>query len=177
MHIGGRSNNNSNRGGSRFSNNGGSYNNRGRSNYGENNNMRGNGYRTNGFSSGGFRSAQGDGSKNDWYSTTKVQKVDFAKANLVPLQKNFYKLHAAVQQRGQAEVDQWLAEKNVTLDGEDIPRPVVEFSEGGFPDEIQSLFNAHFTKPTVIQSIAWPVALSGRDLIAIAQTGSGKTLG
>merc|ERR1719210_2361700 len=35
---------------------------------------------------------------------------------------------------------------------------------------------AGFTKPSAIQSQAWPMALSGRDVIGIAQTGSGKTL-
>ena len=31
--------------------------------------------------------------------------------------------------------------------------------------------------PTAIQGQAWPIALSGRNLVGIAQTGSGKTLG
>ena len=30
--------------------------------------------------------------------------------------------------------------------------------------------------PTAIQSQGWPVALSGLDMVGIAQTGSGKTL-
>ena len=30
--------------------------------------------------------------------------------------------------------------------------------------------------PTSIQAQGWPLALSGRDLVGIAQTGSGKTL-
>lgn len=33
-----------------------------------------------------------------------------------------------------------------------------------------------FSAPTAIQCQAWPMALSGRDVVAIAQTGSGKTL-
>lgn len=33
-----------------------------------------------------------------------------------------------------------------------------------------------FERPTIIQSVSWPIALSGRDLIGIAQTGSGKTI-
>ncbi len=33
-----------------------------------------------------------------------------------------------------------------------------------------------FQHPTVIQGVSWPVAMSGRDLIGIAQTGSGKTI-
>ena len=33
-----------------------------------------------------------------------------------------------------------------------------------------------FPSPTPIQCQAWPMALSGHDVVAIAQTGSGKTI-
>jgi ATP-dependent RNA helicase DDX5/DBP2 len=36
---------------------------------------------------------------------------------------------------------------------------------------------AGFPAPTPIQAQAWPIAMSGRDLVAIAKTGSGKTCG
>lgn len=34
----------------------------------------------------------------------------------------------------------------------------------------------NFTEPTPIQAQGWPLALSGKDMVGIAQTGSGKTL-
>lgn len=34
----------------------------------------------------------------------------------------------------------------------------------------------NWTEPTPIQGQGWPVALSGKDMVGIAQTGSGKTL-
>lgn len=34
-----------------------------------------------------------------------------------------------------------------------------------------------WTKPTPIQAQCWPIIAKGHDLIAIAETGSGKTLG
>lgn len=39
------------------------------------------------------------------------------------------------------------------------------------------LRSAGFTAPTPIQAQSWPVALQKRDVVAIAKTGSGKTLG
>ncbi|KAI7751626.1 hypothetical protein M8C21_014770, partial [Ambrosia artemisiifolia] len=40
-----------------------------------------------------------------------------------------------------------------------------------------SVLEAGFTAPTPIQAQSWPVALQSRDIVAVAKTGSGKTLG
>jgi ATP-dependent RNA helicase DDX5/DBP2 len=63
------------------------------------------------------------------------------------------------------------------VQGQGIPRPVTTFEEAGFPDYILTTIKAQgFTAPSPIQCQAWPMALSGRDVVAIAQTGSGKTI-
>lgn len=36
---------------------------------------------------------------------------------------------------------------------------------------------AGFSAPTPIQAQSWPIALKSRDIVAVAKTGSGKTLG
>ena len=41
---------------------------------------------------------------------------------------------------------------------------------------MQNLVESGFDQPTPIQAITWPVTMSGRNVIGIAQTGSGKTL-
>ncbi len=52
----------------------------------------------------------------------------------------------------------------------------MSFSDFGLPPELlQSVEEAGFTAPTAIQSAAMPYALEGRDLLAAAETGSGKT--
>ncbi|KAJ7538954.1 hypothetical protein O6H91_11G070400 [Diphasiastrum complanatum] len=42
---------------------------------------------------------------------------------------------------------------------------------------LQQLQAAGFTSPTPVQAQSWPIALQNRDIVAIAKTGSGKTLG
>jgi len=52
----------------------------------------------------------------------------------------------------------------------------VTFESFGFATPIlQALTNAGFTKPTPIQAGALPAGLAGRDVLGIAQTGTGKT--
>ena len=75
------------------------------------------------------------------------------------------------------EIDKFRQENSITLKGPGIPKPVFFFDEAGFPDYvIQSLTRQNWTRPTPIQAQGWPMALSGRDVVGIAQTGSGKTL-
>ena len=51
------------------------------------------------------------------------------------------------------------------------------FAETPFPPSMLSqLTAAGFTAPTPIQAQAWPLVLTGGDLVAVAKTGSGKTL-
>lgn len=67
---------------------------------------------------------------------------------------------------------------HITVRGTNVPRPVSTFVEANFPKYIMDtlLKQENFEKPTPIQSQGWPVALCGRDMIGIAETGSGKTL-
>ena len=44
------------------------------------------------------------------------------------------------------------------------------------PDLLKGIRELGFTRPTPIQAEAIPPALGGRDLLACAQTGSGKTV-
>mmetsp|Transcript_22287 Transcript_22287/g.34009 ORF Transcript_22287/g.34009 Transcript_22287/m.34009 type:complete len:475 (+) Transcript_22287:41-1465(+) len=52
------------------------------------------------------------------------------------------------------------------------------FSDAPFAKPIQqALQDAGFSEPSPIQARSWPVAVAGKDMIAVAKTGSGKTLG
>lgn len=64
----------------------------------------------------------------------KLQAVDFNKIkNLPPIKKNLYHEHTAVGRRSQSEIDKYLAENEVTLEGENIPRAILEFKESSYP--------------------------------------------
>ncbi|KAI6786445.1 ATP-dependent RNA helicase, partial [Hortaea werneckii] len=83
----------------------------------------------------------------------------------------------AVTSRSEAEVDQFRRDNQMTISGRDVPRPVQTFDEAGFPAYVMNEVKAQgFEKPTAIQSQGWPMSLSGRDVVGIAETGSGKTL-
>ena len=92
-------------------------------------------------------------------------------------EKSFYKEDEKVTMRSQAEVDAFRKEKEITIQGSNVPRPVENFDEAGFPAYVMNEVKAQgFPNPTPIQSQGWPMALSGRDVVGIAETGSGKTL-
>lgn len=65
----------------------------------------------------------------------------------------------------------------ILVEGDSVPPPCVSFKEMKLPPPIlDELKYRSIEHPTPIQMQALPVALSGRDMIGIAFTGSGKTL-
>ena len=91
--------------------------------------------------------------------------------------KSFYKENPEVTHRSENDVTKFRVKHQITVHGRDVPRPVETFDEAGFPGYVMSEVKAQgFPAPTAIQSQGWPMALSGRDVVGIAETGSGKTL-
>lgn len=65
---------------------------------------------------------------------------------------------------------------NITTKGGNIPRPLRSWDEAKIPQEIRELIlRVGYSEPTPIQRQAIPLGLQNRDLIGVAQTGSGKT--
>ncbi|KAL3488728.1 hypothetical protein BJX62DRAFT_227157 [Aspergillus germanicus] len=123
--------------------------------------------------------------KQDWGKSIVNAQVQYdAHTNILQdldslpkFEKSFYKEHPDVANRSQREVDEFRKKCEMTVQGKNVPRPVETFDEAGFPQYVLSEVKAQgFEKPTSIQSQGWPMALSGRDVVGIAETGSGKTL-
>jgi ATP-dependent RNA helicase DBP3 len=73
-----------------------------------------------------------------------------------------------------AEQNAYLASNSITLTPSVYP-PILSIPSLPVHPKITS-FLSKFDKPTPIQSCAWPALLSGRDVVGVAETGSGKTL-
>ncbi|KAK8478761.1 hypothetical protein V6N13_048873 [Hibiscus sabdariffa] len=64
----------------------------------------------------------------------------------------------------------------VETSGENVPPPVNTFAEIDLGELLdQNIRRCKYVKPTPVQRHAIPIVLGGRDLMACAQTGSGKT--
>ncbi|TFK70282.1 RNA helicase [Pluteus cervinus] len=106
-----------------------------------------------------------------------LRAVDWATTRLEKFEKNFYAEDKRVSQKTEREIDEFRRIKEIKVQGRAVPRPVTSFDECGFPEYLMSTIRAQgFSGPTPIQCQAWPMALTGRDVVAIAQTGSGKTI-
>lgn len=91
--------------------------------------------------------------------------------------KDFYMEHPDVQARSADEVEAFRRSNEITVQGSGtIPKPCQSFDEASFPDYVlDEVKRCGYQNPTPIQAQSWPVALSGRDVIGVAETGSGKT--
>lgn len=106
---------------------------------------------------------------------------------LVPIKKDFYIEHKEVKAMSIEDVETFrLNQNNIMVgyvDGADtsrpIPKPIKTFHHAfhAFPEIMNVIKKQKFTDPSPVQCQAWPIIMSGHDLIAIAQTGTGKTLG
>ena len=66
----------------------------------------------------------------------------------------------------------------VEASGHDVPEPVTQFTNPPLDDHLLSNIKlASYTTPTPVQKYSIPIVMGGRDLMACAQTGSGKTGG
>ena len=82
-------------------------------------------------------------------------------------------IRALTEEQKEELRDQW----HIIVEGVDVPAPIKTFKEMKFPKPIIDELNRKgITRPTPIQIQGLPAILSGRDVIGIAFTGSGKSL-
>ena len=100
---------------------------------------------------------------------TGIRFVESIKTSWTPPK---YLLHAPEEQHIQMR-----AKWHIIVEGESCPPPIKAFKEMKFPKVIlDAMQSKGISRPTPIQVQGIPALLSGRDVIGIAFTGSGKTL-
>lgn len=87
-----------------------------------------------------------------------------------------YKEHPFVSGLSMHQVEDIRVNLNIKVKGENVSKPVLEFLHCQLNEMLSTnLFKFGYATPTPIQMQVIPVALSLRDVLACAQTGSGKT--
>lgn len=102
--------------------------------------------------------------------------IDHSDIDYDPFEKNFFTETEDIAKLSPTDVDQLRYKLGIRVTGISPPKPVSSFAHFGFDEKlIDAIRKAEYTTPTPIQAQGIPVALSGRDIIGIAKTGSGKT--
>jgi ATP-dependent RNA helicase DBP3 len=91
-----------------------------------------------------------------------------------------YTEDSALAALSQTEIDKFLADNFISITDPKSStmtfRPILNFSYLPVSDPAQRTPFKAFKAPTPIQAAAWPYLLAGRDVIGVAETGSGKTM-
>ncbi len=104
--------------------------------------------------------------------------VNHAKLNYRPFRKSFYHEPSELAEMTEEEVANIRYELDgIKIRGIDAPKPVMKWSQCGLgAQSLEVIQKLGYDRPTSIQTQAIPSIMSGRDVIGVAKTGSGKTI-
>ena len=115
--------------------------------------------------------------------TSKKKKKDLptinhAKVTYQSFRKSFYHEPSELAEMSEEEVaDLRLELDGIKIRGVDAPKPVQKWSQCGLGvQSLEVIQKLGYEKPSAIQTQAIPSIMSGRDVIGVAKTGSGKTI-
>ncbi|TFJ95559.1 zinc finger protein ZIC 4-like [Platysternon megacephalum] len=109
-------------------------------------------------------------------NSDSLVKVESKPETLLPVTLYTYKEHSFILSLQDDQIKNLKLQLGIVVQGEGVTRPIIEFEHCGFPETLNyNLKNSGYEVPTPIQMQMIPVGLSGRDIVASADTGSGKT--
>lgn len=121
--------------------------------------------------------------KPNGHDTPTLKSNGHVNGSAIPERKSNgtgYTEDPALSSTSQAEIDAFVTEHFISVtdpDKSSTPyRPIVSFKYLPITDPAQRAPFADYKQPTPIQAAAWPYLLAGRDVIGVAETGSGKTM-
>ncbi|KAF9979975.1 pre-mRNA processing RNA-helicase [Mortierella antarctica] len=108
-----------------------------------------------------------------------IPTVDHSKMQYEYFRKDFYLEPPEMADMTPEEVHSLRLELDgIKIRGADCPKPIRKWTQAGLPPGCMQVIKdkLNYTAPTSIQCQAIPAIMSGRDVIAVAKTGSGKTI-
>ena len=107
-----------------------------------------------------------------------IPTVNHNKVAYKPFRKSFYHEPLELSEMTEEEVaDLRLELDGIKIRGVDAPKPVQKWSQCGLGvQSLEVIQKLGYEKPSSIQTQAIPSIMSGRDVIGVAKTGSGKTI-
>uniref|UniRef100_A0A0N5B548 RNA helicase n=1 Tax=Strongyloides papillosus TaxID=174720 RepID=A0A0N5B548_STREA len=103
--------------------------------------------------------------------------IDHSTINYKPFISNIYIEHDDISKLTPKEIYELRKDFKIQVYGKYTKAPIVSFGHLSQNKTLLSMISHHnFEKPTPIQAQAIPSILSGRDVLGISQTGTGKTL-
>ncbi|EJU06234.1 P-loop containing nucleoside triphosphate hydrolase protein [Dacryopinax primogenitus] len=107
-----------------------------------------------------------------------VGVVDHAKIAYESFRKEFYHEPPEIADMDEEGVGLLrLSLDGIKIRGQDCPKPITRWAHCGLPSVcLDVIKRLGYTAPTAIQAQAIPAIMSGRDVIGVAKTGSGKTI-
>ncbi|OLN88811.1 Pre-mRNA-processing ATP-dependent RNA helicase PRP5 [Colletotrichum chlorophyti] len=108
-----------------------------------------------------------------------IPTIDYSKLDLPPVRKNFWVEPAELAAMTEEEKNELRTELDgIKVSGKaPIPAPVKTWSRCGLSRPVLDVIaDLGYETPTPIQMQALPVIMSGRDVVGVAKTGSGKTM-
>lgn len=93
-------------------------------------------------------------------------------------QESSYSEHFRTAQRSQEEVEAYRRANGVSVEGRCVPKPILHLDESGFSESLTNVIEARNSgsSPTALQAHCWPVALRGRDVVAVDCTATKEKL-
>ncbi|XP_070565800.1 ATP-dependent RNA helicase DDX42-like [Ptychodera flava] len=102
--------------------------------------------------------------------------IDHSQIEYSEFTKDFYDEHEDISKLGLFNLIELRRKLGIKVSGYEPPKPVSSFAHFGFDEQLMHYIRkSDYSTPMPIQAQGVPVIMSGRDIIGIAKTGSGKT--
>ncbi|KAI5968144.1 PRP5 [Candida margitis] len=112
-------------------------------------------------------------------TTKELKEIDHSQIQYPSFRKDFYQVPFELSTMSDDEMSLLRLDlDDIRVRGNNVPPPLTKWTQLLLPESMMSVVidQLRFNKPSPVQSQTIPVILSGRDLIGVAKTGSGKTL-